>query len=79
MIDIMKIVMSLEDSGLLIKGVNETIQNETKEQKKGFLSMLLEILGGSLLGNLLIGKVQLEWVKGQLEQVKNFNAAPSFN
>ena len=34
MIDIMKIVLSLEDSGLLIKGVNETIQNETKEQKK---------------------------------------------
>ena len=57
MIDIMKIVMSLEDSGLLIKGVNETIQNEAKEQKEGFLSMLLEILGGSLLGNLLIGKV----------------------
>ena len=50
-----------------------------KNKKKGFLSMLLEILGGSLLGNLLIGKVQLEWVKGQLEQVKNFNAAPSFN
>ena len=57
MIDIMKTVMSLEDSGLLIKGVNETIQNEAKEQKEGFLSMLLEILGGSLLGNLLIGKV----------------------
>ena len=79
MIDIMKIVMSLEDSGLLIKGVNETIQNETKEQKKRISFNVIRNLGGSLLGNLLIGKVQLEWVKGQLEQVKIFNAAPSFN
>ena len=39
--DIMKIVNSLEDSGLLIKGVSETIKNDAKEQKGGFLSMLL--------------------------------------
>ena len=39
--DITKIVKSLEDSGLLLKGVSETIQNEAKEQKGGFLSMLL--------------------------------------
>ena len=39
--DIMKIVKSLEDSGLLIKGVSETIKNDAKEQKGGFLSMLL--------------------------------------
>ena len=39
--DIMKIVKSLEDSGLLIKGVSETIKNDAKEQKRGFLSMLL--------------------------------------
>ena len=48
--DIMKIVKSLEDSGLLIKGVSETIQNKAKEQKGGFLSMLLSTLGASLLG-----------------------------
>ena len=54
--DIIKIVKSLEDSGLLLKGVNETVQNEVKEQKGGFLSMLLGTLGPSLLGNLLIGK-----------------------
>ena len=41
--DIMKIVKSLESSGLLIKGVSETIQNEAKEQKGGFISMLLEL------------------------------------
>ena len=54
--DIIKIVKSLEDSGLLLKGVTETVQNEVKEQKGGFLSMSLGTLGASLLGNLLIGK-----------------------
>ena len=52
----MKIVISLEDSGLLLKGVSETIQNEAKEQKGGFLSMLSCTLGASLLGNFLAGK-----------------------
>ena len=54
--DIIKIIKSLEDSGLLLKGVSETIQNETKEQKRGFDSMLLGTLGASLLGNILAGK-----------------------
>ena len=54
--DIIKIVKSLEDSGLLLKGVTETVQNEVKEQKRGFLSMLLGTLGASLLGNLLTGR-----------------------
>ena len=52
----MKIVKSLEDSGLLLKGVSETIQNEAKEQKGGFFSALLGTLGASLLGNILAGK-----------------------
>ena len=54
--DILKIVKSLEDSGVLLKGVSETIKNEAKEQKGGFLSMLLGALGASLLGNMLAGK-----------------------
>ena len=54
--DIIEIVISLEDSGLLLKGVSKTIQNEAKEQKGGFLSMLLGTLGASLLGNILAGK-----------------------
>ena len=54
--DIIKTVKSLEDSDLLLKGVTETIPNEVKEQKGGFLSMLLDKLGGSLLGNLLTGR-----------------------
>ena len=54
--DIVKIVKSYEDSGLLLKGVGETIQNEAKEQKGRFLSMLLCTLGVSLLGNVLVGK-----------------------
>ena len=54
--DIMKIVQALEDSNILLKGVTKTIKNETKEQKGGFLSMLLGTLGASLLGNILAGK-----------------------
>ena len=51
----MKIVQDLEDSGNLLKGVTKTIKNETKEQKGGFLRMLLGTLGASLLGSLLTG------------------------
>ena len=54
--DIMKTVNSLEDSGLLIKGVSGTIKNEAKEQKRGFLGMLLDTLGASLFVNLSTGK-----------------------
>ena len=54
--DIIKIVKSLEDSSLLLKGVTETVQNEVKGQKGVFLSMLLDTLGASLLGNLLTGR-----------------------
>ena len=54
--DIIKIIKSLEDSGLLLEGVTETVQSEVKEQKGGFISMLLGTLGASLLGNLLTGK-----------------------
>ena len=61
----MKIVKSLEDSGLLLKDVTETIQNEVKKQKGGFLSMLLGTLGASLLGNLFTGKGINRAVKGR--------------
>ena len=54
--DIMKIVKSLEDSGVLIKGVTQTIEGETKEQIGGFLGMLLGTLGTSLLRNMVAGK-----------------------
>ena len=54
--DIIKIVKSLENSSLLLKGNTGTVQNEVKEQNGGFLSMLLGSLGASLLGNLLTGK-----------------------
>ena len=53
---ILKIVKSLEDSELLLKGVSETIKNEAKEQKGGFLRMLLGTLSASLLGNTLAGE-----------------------
>ena len=54
--DIIKIIEALKNSGILLKGVTKTIENETKEQRGGFLSMLLGTLGASLLGNLLTGK-----------------------
>ena len=54
--DIIKIIEELEHSGISLKGVTKTIENETNEQRGGFLSMLLGTLGASLLGNLLSGK-----------------------
>ena len=54
--DIIKIFQALEDSNILLKGVTKTIENKTKEQKGGFLSLLFGTLGASLLGNLLTGK-----------------------
>ena len=51
--DILKIVKSLEDSGVLLKCVSETIQHEAKEQRGGFLSMILGTLDASLLGDVL--------------------------
>ena len=54
--DIIKIVQALEDYNVLLKGVTKTIEDETKKQKGGFLSMLLGTLGAILLGNLLTGK-----------------------
>ena len=54
--DIIKGLKSLEDSGLLLKGVTQTVQNEVKEEKGGFLSILLGTLGASSLGNILTGK-----------------------
>ena len=53
--DITKIIEALENSGILLKGVTKTIENETKEQRGGFLGKLLGFLGASLLGNLLTG------------------------
>ena len=54
--DIIKIIQALENSNILIKGVTKTIKNERKEQKGGFLSMILGSLGASLFRNLLTGK-----------------------
>ena len=54
--DSIKIVKSLEDSGILLKGATETVQNEVKEQRGGFFCILLGTLGASLLGDLLTGR-----------------------
>ena len=62
--DIIKIIEALENSGILLKGVSKMIENETKEQRGGFLSILLGTLGASLLGNLLSGKGMMRAGKG---------------
>ena len=54
--DIIKIIQSIEDSNILLRGITNTIKNKAKEQKGGFLSMLLGSLGASLLENLLSGE-----------------------
>ena len=54
--DIIKIAKSLQDSGLLMKSVSQTMKNETKEQRQYFVGMLLGTLGSTLLGNMLASK-----------------------
>ena len=75
--DIMKIIKSLEDLGVLLKGVTKTIRNETKEQIGGFLSILLGTLGASLLGNLLSRKEFLRAGEGIKKKI--INASSSLN
>ena len=69
---IMKIMKSLEESGLLLKGLSETIKNEGKEQKGAFLGMLLGTLGASLLGNLLAGKGTCRAGEGTIRAGQDF-------
>ena len=70
--DIMKKVKYLEESGLLTKFVSETIKNEAKEQKEGFVWILLGTLGASLLGNLLTGKGTIRVGEGTNRAGENF-------
>ena len=81
--DIIKIVQTSEDQGILIKGVTKTIKNETKQQKGGFLSMLMGTSGASLLGDilskgLLSGKGLYRTGEGIKKSI-HFNKTTSFN
>ena len=69
---IIKILKSLDESGLLIKGISKTIKNEVKEQKEEFLSMLLGTLGTSLLGNILTGKGKIRAGEGTIRAGQDF-------
>ena len=75
--DVMKIVTCLEESGLLIKGISEATKYETKEQKGGFLGMLLGTLGASLLGNLLTGKGTIRAGEGTIRAGGHFLMPPN--
>ena len=65
--DILKVVKSLEDAGLLMKGVRETVENELKEEKFGLLDMLAAALGASLLENMLAGNVVIQAGEGVMK------------
>ena len=69
--DIMRIVISLDKSGLLIKEVSEIIKNEAKEQKGGFLGILLGALAASMLGSALIGRGVIRAGKGTIRAAEN--------
>ena len=71
----MKIIKSFEESGSLIKGVSETIKNEAKKQKGGFLRILLDLLGLSLLGNLLTSKGVIRAGERMIRAGQDFNLA----
>ena len=68
----MKTIKSLEESGLLRKGVGEKIKKDAKEQKGGFLSMLLGTLSATLLGNLLTGKGTIRACEGTITAGQDF-------
>ena len=69
---VMKIVKSLEESRLLIKGVSKKIKNKVEEQKGGFLEMFLGTSDASLLGNLLTGEVTIKAREGTIRAGENF-------
>ena len=70
--DMMKIVKSLEESALLMKGISEIVKNEAQKQKDRFLPMLLWILVGSVLGNALTGKLVITAGEGVIRAGQNF-------
>ena len=76
--DLIKIIEALENSGILFKGVTKTIENKTKEQRGGFLSMLLGTLGASLLGNLLTGKGMMRAGEGIVRAGEGAKKNPKF-
>ena len=70
--DIMKIVKSLEEYVLLIKGVSKTIKNEAKKTKGRFLGILLDTLGATLLRHLLTGKNKIRAGEGTVREGQDF-------
>ena len=77
--DIIETDESLEEAKLLIKEIIKIIKNETKEQKRAFISKLLGMLAFSLLGNVLAGQGVIKANEDTVRAEQDFNAAPFFN
>ena len=75
---IIRIVKSLENSGVFVDEVSETVKHKIKKPEGGFLGMLLGTLGASVLGNMLTGKVVMRAERGYSNMDKIFSSAPSF-
>ena len=75
--DIMKVIQALEDSGILLKGVSETIKNEVRSQKGSTLGMILGTIADSLLGNLLTGKGVYRTGYGNKQEIKKKGLIPA--
>ena len=71
--DLIRIIKSLEDLGLLIDGVSKKVKHEIKKQEGGFLGMLLRTLGVSIIGNMLPGKGVMKTGKGVVRAGIRYN------
>ena len=69
----MTLLLLLENSGLSIDGVSETVKHEIKKQESEFPGMLLETLGASMLGNIFTGKYFLRAWKGAVRSGRGYN------
>ena len=77
--DLLKIVKSLEYTGISLDGITETVKNEVKEQRVCFSSILLSVLGSALLSNMLTGKGVIKAGEGTIRAgygFKNFDSPP---
>ena len=70
--DLMKIVKSIEESSLVIKGICEGSESKAKEQKDRFLGPILGAVAAALFGNLLAAKGVIQACEGTIRGGQDF-------